>query len=817
MAETGFTTEEPMSVAAQEVPAPHKSGTSEDGSPSKAAQEILTALEEGLGNSPEAIKVKDLVKKLEETLQEELKKKAPGSSASSNAGSYVVLGAEDDPMKPKSPRTKKSTLGSGSRVPTPEGKRKHEGPLRERLEMKDWESVSPADLELLLESLKEQEKSRSHEAEETKRRKSDDEKAKLAKDENSSLRRTVEELQEREKQVSALYELNVEGHKEEIAKWAQARATLEAQHQVDMSRMAENNALERKSLDENKAHIDASRIQLQHVNEALKQEEFAVSEKNKALNRFKDDQHEFFIKSDNQRTELADTNFVLSQVQRKLEIAEAAEASVRSQLTSSRERENGFLGEAQRNTAKIYQLRDEFEGTKAVLQQEQATAVNYHQTAIGYSNAARQEESRVVNLAQELTSEQFAYRKHTQIIEADAGTNSAALLKLRESQIEQMTQAHLNETHNLTKQRNDAVLKIQSLEDTVRSLTTREQTAKQEAQSAEERAHAVHATLCARDQELQNMVGQLAQAQSLASIVQQLNLENQNLKEKIRLFEQQHQKAFEDREATITQDWYHFESTLSEAHRKAMDQFQKEIDRLKAESASLAAGGTGGRDGDDGKRPERLPRSRHDDASPHEEKKKKKKRDRKGRSRSDSPIHVQISTPREAAESQTTVKFLGLSSDGPKLEFGPARTEFWATTQKSQETQGSQVPITRIDDSKGGRDDHRRQRESGGPDDGGDDSDSSSSDSDSSSDGGGDDSDDSDDDRRSASSGNQTGSGGDSLVRGEEAATLRGFIQGKRNTGKDWKNMQRKFTSTRRGRLFVKKRRSTPSLRCQTS
>ena len=159
---------------------------SEEKDPAKAAKEILLALDEGLGNSPEVKKVKDLVMKLEETMQETLKKTNPGSSASSNTGSYVFVGSEDDPMKPKSPRSKKSTLGGGSRAPTPEGKRKHEGPLRERLEMKNKESLSDEDLEVLLESLKELEKARSHEAEETKRRKSDDEQAKRANDETVS-------------------------------------------------------------------------------------------------------------------------------------------------------------------------------------------------------------------------------------------------------------------------------------------------------------------------------------------------------------------------------------------------------------------------------------------------------------------------------------------------------------------------------------------------------------------------------------------------------------------------------------------------------
>ena len=137
MSEKGDSTrDEPM-----HVPEPQKPGVSDEKDPTKAAQEILSALDEGLdSNSPEVKKVKDLVMKLEETMQETFKKTAPGSSASSAAGSYVILGSEDDPMKAKSPRTqksKKSTAGGGSRVPTPEGKRKHEGPLRERLEMKN--------------------------------------------------------------------------------------------------------------------------------------------------------------------------------------------------------------------------------------------------------------------------------------------------------------------------------------------------------------------------------------------------------------------------------------------------------------------------------------------------------------------------------------------------------------------------------------------------------------------------------------------------------------------------------------------------------
>ena len=758
--------EEPMHIPEPQKPGVsevQKPSLSEESDPAKAAQEILLALNEGLGDSPEVKKVKDLVTKLEETMQEALKKNNPGSSASSNTGSYVVVGSEDDPMKLKSPRSKKSSLGGGSRVPTPEGKRKHEGPLRERLEMKNRESLSDIDLEVLLESLKELEKARPHEAEETKRRKSDDEQAKRVKDENSSLQTTIAELREKGKQLSAQYESNEKAHGEEVAKLARERAALEAQHQVDLSRMAENNALEKKALDENKADVDASKLRLQQVNEALKQEEFAVAEKSKAINRFKEDQQDFFVKSDKQRAELSDRNFVLAQVQRRLEVCEATEASVRAELTSSRDRENGYLGEAQRNTAKLHQWRDEFEGVKAVLHQEQATAASYRQTAMSFSNTVKQEETKVVNLVQELASEQFAYRKHTQSLEAESGTNYAALLKLKESQFEQVTQAHLHETHSLTKQRNDAVLKIQSLEDTVRALRITEQTAKQEAQSAEERVNTLQVTLCSREQELQALANQLAQAQGLGSTVQQLNLENQDLKERVRLLEQQ-QLASQEREAQATQDWYHYESATSQAHQEVVSRLQREIERLKAEKGPLVANGargSGDRDDDGGKRPDRSPRSRHDDIPSSKDKKSKKKKEERDRSRGDGPRHVQISTPREETESQSTVQPAGSFSGGPKLEFGPAKEEPRATTLQSQESQGRSIPPLAIGEQKEGRGGGHRQRDGGDPDDGGDDSDSSSSDSDSSSDDSSDgsDGDDSGDGRKGASSGTNASSG----------------------------------------------------------
>ena len=95
-------------------------------------------------------------------MRETLKKVGPESGASSAAGSYVMVSSEDDPMKQKSPRTKRSAAAGGSRAPTPESKRKHEGPLRERLERKDKESLGEDDLKVLLDSLKELEKVQSH-------------------------------------------------------------------------------------------------------------------------------------------------------------------------------------------------------------------------------------------------------------------------------------------------------------------------------------------------------------------------------------------------------------------------------------------------------------------------------------------------------------------------------------------------------------------------------------------------------------------------------------------------------------------------------
>ena len=208
------THDEPMPI-----PEPQKPGVSEETDPAKAAQEILLALDEsGLGgNSPEAKRVKELVKNLEKTMQDTLKKSTPGSSASSTAGSFVVLGPEDDPMKSKSPRTKRSATGTPPRAPTPEGKRKFEGPLKERLEMKDRDSLGDEDFEVLLESLKELDKVRSHEADETKRRKADDEQVKLAKDENSSLQSTIKELRERGQQMSAQHETKVKAHEEAVS------------------------------------------------------------------------------------------------------------------------------------------------------------------------------------------------------------------------------------------------------------------------------------------------------------------------------------------------------------------------------------------------------------------------------------------------------------------------------------------------------------------------------------------------------------------------------------------------------------------------
>ena len=95
------TVDEPM-----DIHDPPKQRVSDEQDPAKAAMEILQMLDgSGIEDSPEVKKVKDMVKQLEGSLQEKHKRTNPGSSASSAAGSYVVLG--DDPMKPKSPRSKK--------------------------------------------------------------------------------------------------------------------------------------------------------------------------------------------------------------------------------------------------------------------------------------------------------------------------------------------------------------------------------------------------------------------------------------------------------------------------------------------------------------------------------------------------------------------------------------------------------------------------------------------------------------------------------------------------------------------------------------
>ena len=105
----------------QEEAATPKPGRDSGGAAS-AAEEILNVFESKIGESPEADKLKTIIRKLEESLQEEFKKKnAPGLSASSQIGSWVII--EDDPMKPKSPRTKRTSPGNGSRPPTPEGKK----------------------------------------------------------------------------------------------------------------------------------------------------------------------------------------------------------------------------------------------------------------------------------------------------------------------------------------------------------------------------------------------------------------------------------------------------------------------------------------------------------------------------------------------------------------------------------------------------------------------------------------------------------------------------------------------------------------------
>ena len=81
------TRDEPM-----HIPEPQKPGVSEETDPTKAAQEILLALDEGLGeNSPEGKKVKELVKKLEGAMKETLKKAAPGSSAFGIAHRCLVV------------------------------------------------------------------------------------------------------------------------------------------------------------------------------------------------------------------------------------------------------------------------------------------------------------------------------------------------------------------------------------------------------------------------------------------------------------------------------------------------------------------------------------------------------------------------------------------------------------------------------------------------------------------------------------------------------------------------------------------------------
>ena len=138
------------------------------------------------------------------------------------------------------------------------------------------------------------------------------------------------------------------------------------------------------------------------------------------------------------------------------------------------------------------------------------------------SASNRQEESRIVNLSRELSSEQFAYRQHMHATAAEAGADYAGLLKHMEQQLEQATQAHRAEVHNLTGQRNESIFKSKELEDHVRFLTTKGQTAQQESETAQQRVEGLDATLRARDQELRNIAKQLVQAEGIAVTAQYL-------------------------------------------------------------------------------------------------------------------------------------------------------------------------------------------------------------------------------------------------------------------------------------------------------
>ena len=367
----------------------------------------------------------------------------------------MALDGTDDSAKSKGHKSKRppvaTTTGSASRTPTPEGgKGKHEGSLRERLEAGELGSLGLDDIELLLESLKDQERAQSRETEEAKRRKSDDEKVKSANDENLALRRTVEELEEKERRTIALHESKLDSHAEESAQWTREWANLEARHQVEVGRINQSIAVERKNLDEERAGLDANRAELHRMGETLKHTERVVSTKNEILNQFQEEQQGYYMKWDKQRLELDDAEHRLSSCQTRLKLSEATEEQMSQQLQGSRERESSLIGEARKNTVAIQQMREEADSAKLGLQQEQILAESFKQSSLKNSLVARQEETRALNLTEELTSEQLAYREYTQAVEADVNVNYAQLVKSRDRQINQMAQKHQQEIFVLT-------------------------------------------------------------------------------------------------------------------------------------------------------------------------------------------------------------------------------------------------------------------------------------------------------------------------------------------------------------------------------
>ena len=102
---------------------------------------------------------------------------------------------------------------------------------------------------------------------------------------------------------------------------------------------------------------------------------------------------------------------------------------------------------------------------KTLVTQEAESARLHHQNVKDLTNVAHREESAVIKLSQELASDQFAYRLHTQEVERKADVDYLAMLKLQESQIEQIKVSHQQDLQRQFQRIHQLPLEYAALED----------------------------------------------------------------------------------------------------------------------------------------------------------------------------------------------------------------------------------------------------------------------------------------------------------------------------------------------------------------